>query len=166
MDFTKIVEGEEPFEVFGRFLILARVVLRIPKLIEHSHIEDINIKTWGITNDIIFMATMGINFGKKGLSWARPLEEEARLGWGLAYTFANALTRIFGLSVSIIKVNKDDAGIAETLELIKSSITLMQAFMKFYIETTPEPDPRVVAVNVALTGIKIVDIEVILALET
>lgn len=166
MDFAKIVEGEEPYEVFGRFLILARVIFRVPKLIEHSCSTDANIKIWGIATDILFMATMAINFGKKGYSWARPLESEARLGWGIAYTFVNTLTRVFGLTVSIIKVNQEDAGAAETLELIKSSISLLQAFMKFYIETVPEPDPRVVGVNVALTGFKIVDIYGILLAES
>jgi len=156
MDFAKLVEGEEPFEIFGRFLILARVILRTPKIIAHHQSEETLIKVFGMINDFLFMATMIINFAKKGYSWANPLEKEARLAWGLAYSMVNMITRIIGLTVAVLDTEAE--GEEKTLKVIASSISLIQSLIKFYIENTPEPDPRVVSVNLALSAFKIVDV--------
>ncbi|MEA2112208.1 MAG: hypothetical protein U9P71_09210 [Campylobacterota bacterium] len=165
MDYYKLVEGNNPFKVFGRMIILARVIFRIPMVFSHTTNKDPNIQVWGTATDIFFMATMIINFAKKGYSWTKPWEEEAREGWGLAYTSVNTLTCVFSLTVSIIKDNKDDAGAIETLETIVSSIFLLQAFIKFYVEMTPEPDPRVVTVNLLLSTFRMVEQIGMLSLE-
>ena len=165
MDFIKLVEGEEPFEMFGRFLILARVILRTPKIIAHYQSEDTSVKGFEITNDFLFMATMIINFAKKGYSWANPLEEEARLAWGIAYTFVNIITRVVGLTVAVLNTAEKGEEQEKTLKVIASSLSLIQAVMKFYIETTAEPEPHVVAVNLALSAFKIIDVEIQLLIE-